>query len=153
MTVTQKLRALRTALGLTQDKFADILGMSRSYYSEIERGRYEVPDWLLDELNARYAIDPNEFGAETNDSYLPPGYTRAPLSPSPRAEMNAPLVSKRCHTCHYYGGDTTNTCDYILIARQRRGCPAGDKCTRYKPRITTRRFWPMDLAEEVDYDI
>lgn len=43
MTVTQKLKALRTALNLTQDKFGDILGISGPYYGEVERGRYAEP--------------------------------------------------------------------------------------------------------------
>ena len=154
MTVTQKLKALRTALDLTQDKFGDILGISGPYYGEVERGRYAVQDWMLDGLNAKYAIDPDEFIDETNDNYLPPGYTRVTQhKPSFRPRPETPKLSKRCISCDYYGGSTTNSCDYILIARQRRGCPAGDNCARYKPRTTTRRFWPMDLGEEVDYDI
>ena len=58
MTVTQKLKALRTELNLTQDKFGDILGISGPYYGDVERGRYAVHDWMLDVLNAKYAIDP-----------------------------------------------------------------------------------------------
>lgn len=33
---------------------------------------------------------------------------------------------------HASGGPAAKCCDYILIAQTRRGCPAGDGCTRKK---------------------
>ena len=38
-----------------------------------------------------------------------------------------------CRSCKYHGvasGDIT--CDYILIMKERRGCPCGPGCTRYE---------------------
>jgi transcriptional regulator with XRE-family HTH domain len=36
--VGQAIRARRLALGLSQDHFADAIGMHRAYYSSLERG-------------------------------------------------------------------------------------------------------------------
>lgn len=39
MTPSEKVKALRTHLGLSQQKFADTLGVHRSYLNDIERGK------------------------------------------------------------------------------------------------------------------
>ena len=39
-----------------------------------------------------------------------------------------PETKSPCVGCMYYG-KTTDTCDYILIADQRRPCPPGAECT------------------------
>ena len=46
---------------------------------------------------------------------------------------NETLASERCFTC-IYGTKigTTPYCDYILIKKVKRGCRAGDECTKYK---------------------
>jgi len=36
------IRARRLALGLSQDKFADAVGMHRAYYGALERGRWNI---------------------------------------------------------------------------------------------------------------
>ena len=40
--VGQAIRAHRTAKGLSQDDFADIIGMHRAYYAAIERGEKNI---------------------------------------------------------------------------------------------------------------
>ena len=40
--VGQAIRARRLALGISQDKFAEKLGMHRSYYGHLERGRWNI---------------------------------------------------------------------------------------------------------------
>ncbi len=40
--VGRAIRAFRTDLGLSQDAFADHIGMHRAYYSAIERGEKNV---------------------------------------------------------------------------------------------------------------
>lgn len=41
-----------------------------------------------------------------------------------------------------FKGANTNTCDYILITGQRRGCPGGPLCIRYKPVNERKREAP-----------
>lgn len=42
-------------------------------------------------------------------------------------------MSDKCKTCRFRSRTSNvNTCDYIVIAGHRRGCPAGDECTRYE---------------------
>lgn len=38
----QAIRARRLAIGLSQDKFADLVGMHRAYYGALERGRWNI---------------------------------------------------------------------------------------------------------------
>ena len=50
------------------------------------------------------------------------------------------LVTERCKSCYFSSANRAGydnladvTCDYYLIMHKRRGCPAGDKCDKYKP--------------------
>lgn len=45
-------------------------------------------------------------------------------------------------SCAFFDTNT-NTCDYILITGQRRGCPAGPMCKRYKPLNARKRKVPQ----------
>lgn len=45
-------------------------------------------------------------------------------------------------SCAYFGTNT-HTCDYILITGQRRGCPGGHLCKRYKSVNARRRKVPQ----------
>lgn len=45
-------------------------------------------------------------------------------------------------SCAYYAANT-NTCDYILITGQRRGCPGGPLCKKYKPLNARHRKVPQ----------
>lgn len=55
------LRKRRTALGLSQDKFADTIGMHRAYYSSIERGERNLTLATLWRLAAGLGIKPSEL--------------------------------------------------------------------------------------------
>lgn len=48
----------------------------------------------------------------------------------------ASVCSKRCRKCKYaYGMGMSEgyiICDYLLTTKERRGCPAGDECTRFE---------------------
>lgn len=152
MTVYDKLRLLGEAV--TQEKAAEAMGVSPFYFRQILRSHYSVGRHYIENLASVYMFDVDEFLDETKDfEFHPPKRWKKAKKPSPKKEAPKQKMSKRCLKCFWYGGSYTHTCDYFLLAGQRRGCPAGDKCTRYKPRATTRRFWPMDLGEEVDYDI
>lgn len=150
MTVYDKLRLLGEAV--TQEKAAEAMGVSPYYFRQILRDKYRVGRHYIENLASVYPIDVDDFMDETKD-FTPPAKKRRPKKKKPKPAPKPQKMSKRCLSCNWYGGSYTHTCDYFLLAGQRRGCPAGDKCTRYKPRATTRRFWPMDLGEEVDYDI
>lgn len=45
-------------------------------------------------------------------------------------------------SCAYFGTNT-HTCDFILITGQRRGCPAGPMCKRYKSVNARKRKVPQ----------
>ena len=51
-------------------------------------------------------------------------------------------MSEKCKTCKYRQPPNSGTgnCNYICITYKRRGCPAGDECTKYEkgPRIEKR---------------
>lgn len=47
-------------------------------------------------------------------------------------------TNTHCRSCSYYGS-VLQSCDYLIVTGQRRGCPAGKECTRYKKRGTERR--------------
>lgn len=150
MTVYDKLRLLGEAV--TQEKAAEAMGVSPYYFRQVLRDKYRVGRHYIENLASVYPIDVDDFMDETKD-FTPPAKKRRPKKKKPKPAPKPQKMSKRCLSCNWYGGRYTHTCDYFLLTGQRRGCPAGDKCTRYKPRATTRRFWPMDLGEEVDYDI
>ena len=73
MTIGDKFKALRLALGLDQMAMAEQLYCSAAYLSQVEKGWCKPQHYLLERLNELYAIDPDEFGDESNRSYLPPG--------------------------------------------------------------------------------
>ncbi len=62
-------------------------------------------------------------------------------------EQKHALVSERCKKCVYVGGYGTRICcDYILYTKERRGCPAGDKCDKFKKATRkNRRSFPEEV--------
>lgn len=51
--------------------------------------------------------------------------------------------------CDYYARNT-HTCDFILLAHQRRGCPPGKGCTRYRRTgIVNRGAFNTEMAYEL----
>jgi transcriptional regulator with XRE-family HTH domain len=56
--VGRNLRAYREAQGLSQEAFADVLGVHRTYMGGIERGERNLTLKSLERLAARIDIDP-----------------------------------------------------------------------------------------------
>ena len=150
MTVYDKLRLLGEAV--TQEKAAEAMGVSPFYFRQILRSHYSVGRHYIENLASVYMFDVDDFLDETKD-FTPPQKKQPKKQRTAKRGKPQRTISDRCKGCDYYGGCYTETCDFFLLTGERRGCPPGDKCERYKPRTTTRRFWPMDLGEEVDYDI
>jgi transcriptional regulator with XRE-family HTH domain len=57
-TVGQNLRAFRQAQGLSQEAFADELGVHRTYMGGIERGERNLTLKSLERMAERIGIDP-----------------------------------------------------------------------------------------------
>ena len=45
---------------------------------------------------------------------------------------------EKCLSCLYHGWDT-QSCDYLLVTGERRGCPGGEDCARYLPRRNRKK--------------
>ena len=63
------------------------------------------------------------------------------------------MVGEKCRSCLYYAA-YTDTCDYMLVTHERRGCPAGDECVRYRPSVgaTTLADYYVGRAKLSDRD-
>jgi transcriptional regulator with XRE-family HTH domain len=57
-TVGRNLRAYREARGLSQEAFADVLGVHRTYMGAIERGERNLTLRSLERIVARLDLDP-----------------------------------------------------------------------------------------------
>jgi transcriptional regulator with XRE-family HTH domain len=57
-TVGRSLRAYREAKGLSQEAFADVLGVHRTYMGGIERGERNLTLKSLERLAGRIDLDP-----------------------------------------------------------------------------------------------
>jgi transcriptional regulator with XRE-family HTH domain len=57
-TVGYNLRAHRVALGLSQEVFADMLGVHRTYMGGVERGERNLTLKSLERLAGRIGVDP-----------------------------------------------------------------------------------------------
>lgn len=58
-----------------------------------------------------------------------------------RRKAIKPFASKRkCRDCLYYAPKWDgNRCDYMYLTDEKRGCPSGDMCTRYKKSTPSER--------------
>lgn len=56
--VGRSLRALRTERGLSQEQFADVLGVHRTYMGGLERGERNLTLRSLERIADRLATDP-----------------------------------------------------------------------------------------------
>ena len=57
-TVGENLRRLRTARGLSQEAFADVLGVHRTYMGGLERGERNLTLKSLERIAEQLQIDP-----------------------------------------------------------------------------------------------
>ncbi len=60
-TVGQNLRAYRKARGLSQEAFADVLSVHRTYMGGIERGERNLTLKSLERIAGRVGLDPLEL--------------------------------------------------------------------------------------------
>lgn len=58
MTVNERIKLLRTALGLTQRRFAEPLHMTQNTISSIENGSRNANERLLDNICRNYGANP-----------------------------------------------------------------------------------------------
>lgn len=56
-----KLKRFRMAMGYTQTDFAKILGIDRSYYNQIERGKAQPSMQLLEKMAAELGKSLKDF--------------------------------------------------------------------------------------------
>jgi transcriptional regulator with XRE-family HTH domain len=60
-TVGRNLRAYREARGLSQEGFAELLGMHRTYMGGVERGERNLTLKSLERIAGRIRVDPREL--------------------------------------------------------------------------------------------
>ena len=58
MSITERLQAIRKKQGLTQEKFAEVLGLSHSAYKTYERGERVIPSTVYETLFEKFDVDP-----------------------------------------------------------------------------------------------
>jgi transcriptional regulator with XRE-family HTH domain len=56
MMIGNKLKLLRASTGLTQEEFADFLGISRTTYNPIERNRQVPTDKIIEQIEDKLGI-------------------------------------------------------------------------------------------------
>ena len=61
----RNLRSLRKAKGLSQEVFADTLGIHRTYMGGLERGERNVTLKTVERIAAAVGVDPADLLAET----------------------------------------------------------------------------------------
>jgi transcriptional regulator with XRE-family HTH domain len=61
----RNLRSLRKAKGLSQEVFADTLGIHRTYMGGLERGERNVTLKTVERIAAALGVDPADLLAET----------------------------------------------------------------------------------------
>jgi transcriptional regulator with XRE-family HTH domain len=60
-TVGRNLRAIRRQRGLSQESFAEVLGVHRTYMGGLERGERNLTLKSLERLAERVGVDPMEL--------------------------------------------------------------------------------------------
>ena len=66
--VSERIKALRKAVGLTQSEFGVQLGVSRDVISNLEYGRVEPSDLIINMMCAKYGVD--EIWLRTGDGEM-----------------------------------------------------------------------------------
>ena len=150
MTVHDKLRALGEAV--TQEKAAEAMGVSPFYFRQILRSHFPVGRYYIENLAKVYPVDVDDFLDETRDFSPPQKKARGKKRTAAKRGNPQRTISGRCKGCDYYGGHYTKTCDFFLLTGKRRGCPPGDKCSRYKPRTHRREPKFIDFGGDI-YDV
>lgn len=66
-TVGRNLRAYRESRGLSQEAFADVLGVHRTYMGGVERGERNLTLKSLERIAARIGLEPLQLLAGPDD--------------------------------------------------------------------------------------
>ena len=64
----RNLRRLRNKLGVSQDEFADLAGLHRTYIGAVERGERNITLDTLQRISTALKTDAEELIRETNDA-------------------------------------------------------------------------------------
>jgi DNA-binding XRE family transcriptional regulator len=64
----RNLRRLRNELGVSQDEFADLAGLHRTYIGAVERGERNITLQTLQRIAAALKVDPTDLLEEPNDA-------------------------------------------------------------------------------------
>jgi len=64
----RNLRRLRNELGVSQDEFADLAGLHRTYIGAVERGERNITLDTLQRIAAALKVEPIELIEEANDA-------------------------------------------------------------------------------------
>jgi transcriptional regulator with XRE-family HTH domain len=64
----RNLRAYRKARGLSQEAFADVLGVHRTYMGSVERGERNLTMQSLERIAERLGVEPLSLLAPTSDA-------------------------------------------------------------------------------------
>jgi transcriptional regulator with XRE-family HTH domain len=75
--VGRNLRAVRESQGLSQEAFADVLGVHRTYMGAIERGERNLTLKSLERMADRVGLDPLLLLAPADEPPSPPTRRRA----------------------------------------------------------------------------
>ena len=67
MDVGKNLRRLRYELGVSQDEFADLAGLHRTYIGAVERGERNITLSTLQRIATALRADPEELLKEAKD--------------------------------------------------------------------------------------
>lgn len=86
MTIGKRIKKIRKALNLTQQKFADSLGMKQNTVATYEIGRTNPSDPVIKSIC-------REFGV--NENWLRTGESNEMFVPAPKSELDA--LAKRYH--------------------------------------------------------
>ena len=62
--ISEKLRALRTERGLTQEKLAELSGLPQSHISRLEGGKHSPSNQTLAKIASAMGVDPRELSLE-----------------------------------------------------------------------------------------
>jgi len=88
----ERLKALRRAAGITQERFAEVAGLNYKHYQEIERGgKQEIRFTTLVKIAAAYGIPLQHLFSDTSPRLI--------LSEDPPAGSAYSKPSKAAKTC------------------------------------------------------
>jgi transcriptional regulator with XRE-family HTH domain len=77
LTVGRNLRAYREAQGLSQEAFADVLGVHRTYMGGVERGERNLTLKSVERIAQRLDLDPLVLLQPAEHAQPPSGRTRS----------------------------------------------------------------------------